>query len=593
VERGAKNQNRIRAKIMMRVFLLLCFCLIARAEIRREEAAVFIDAQSENLKVIGAARTNGLFNFTTSAQFIELDVAGRLTNLSAISVGGWFYPRRSGEQNFMARGLPEIDDWGRRFFRPKKDWINLVLGTDQRGFFMATANGNSSMPFPHVTVHELTINTWQQLVYVKDARGFQKFYANGALIHADTNSIYAGKVNPFREERAGEPLRLAMPLGGQIGEAWIFPRELIDSEIAADFASKRSKYKPAFPATRTLLREMNPNFSASLWKAPPTRENWTALRDEIRANALKILGPFPTEKPPLDPRVISEEKLESYTRRKISIQVQPNDRMPFWMLIPKNPKPRAPGIICWYGTSGGTGKDRTIGLVGNNPGSGPHPNSSFAIDMVEAGFVAVAPDWLRDGERVKPGQRPYDTTDFYKQFPEWSLHGKDSWDTMRLIDYLQTLDFLDPEKIGLVGHSYGGHSTIFTTAFEPRIKVAVANGPVSDFIQHGPHWGVPKGAGNSQSLPKMRPYVLDRTQPPPITFYAFTALIAPRPLLVGQAVGEHRPMEEENYASLMQVYRALNATEKVRYHWYAGDHDFPPEARAAAVEWFRKWLEWP
>ncbi len=36
----------------------------------------------------------------------------------------------------------------------------------------------------------------------------------------------------------------------------------------------------------------------------------------------------------------------------------------------------------------------------------------------------------------------------------------------------------------------------------------------------------------------------------PITFYEFTELIAPRPLFVGQAVGERRPMEEENYAAV-------------------------------------------
>lgn len=49
-------------------------------------------------------------------------------------------------------------------------------------------------------------------------------------------------------------------------------------------------------------------------------------------------------------------------------------------------------------------------------------------------------------------------------------------------------------------------------------------------------------------------------------------------------------MEEENYAAVRQVYRALDHAGRVRYHWYAGDHDFPPEARQAAVEWFKKWL---
>ncbi len=83
---------------------------------------------------------------------------------------------------------------------------------------------------------------------------------------------------------------------------------------------------------------------------------------------------------------------------------------------------------------------------------------------------------------------------------------------------------------------------------------------------------------------------MDHTLPLPITFYEFTALIAPRPLLVGQAAGERRPTEKANYAAVGQVYRALGAADRVRYHWYAGDHDYPPEARAAAVAWFKRWL---
>jgi dienelactone hydrolase len=578
---------------MIRLLLFALFAGSAFAQIDRKSATLFLAFADENppLKLIeGAAHTNGVLRFVNHLQYAEVTSAPSLHGLKAISIGGWFYPHRWGEQYFFFRGLPEIDDWGRRFFRPQSDWVNFVLGTDNRGFFLATANGNSFMPFPHVTVNELTINTWHQLVYAKDERGFQKFYVDGTLVHTDTNSVSAGKFNPFRDKATGEPIRLAMALGGDIGEAWIFARELSGQEIADDFATKRAKYKPAFPAKPVLLREMTQNPAANLWSEAPTAQNWRLQRARIATNALKILGPFPTEKVPLDPKEISETDCGSYIRKKISIQVQEGDWMPTYLLIPKNLKSRAPAIICWYGTSGGAGKDSTVGISGRDPGSQPHPNIGFAIDFAEAGFIAVAPDWLRDGERINPGRRPYDTTDFYKKFPDWSLHGKDIWDTSRLIDYLQTREDVDPNRIGLVGHSYGGHSTIFTTAFEPRIKAAVANGPVSDFIQHGAHWGVPKGAGNSQSLPNFRPYVVDRTIPPPIAFYEFTSLIAPRPLLVGQAAGEARPMEEENAAAVSDVYRALGAADKVRYHWYAGDHDFPPEARKAAVEWFQKWL---
>jgi dienelactone hydrolase len=527
----------------------------------------------------GARRVDGALEFNTGLQYAEMEFSRQLDGVKAVSIGGWFFPRRSGEQYFMSRGVPEIGALGERFFRPTNNWVNFVMGTDQRGFLMGTINGNGLMPFVHVTVNEVAFDAWNQLVLIKDTNGFQKFYINGTLVHTDRNAISAGKIWPFNDTASGEPLRLAIPLGGRIGEVWICSRELSAEEIKRDFESNRAKYKPAVPGTPVQLREMNAH--------PPTAPHRS--RQEILHGAKQILGTFPTDQVPLEAKLIGEEDCGSYTRRKISIRVQENDRMPAWLLVPKNLKGRVPAIICFYGTTSGAGKDTTVGLSGRAPGSPPHPNLSFAIDMVQAGFVAFAPDYLRDGERIKPGRRPYDTTDFYEEYPDWSIHGKDIWDTSRAIDYLETLELVDSQRIGMVGHSYGGHSTIFAAAMEPRVKVAVANGPVSDFLHHGLHWAVPKGGGNSQSMPALRPYVLDHTLPLPVTFAEFTSLIAPRPLLVGQAAGERRPMEEENYAHVRQAYGSN--VERVRYHWYAGDHDFPPEARAAAVEWFKKWFK--
>jgi hypothetical protein len=122
-------------------------------------------------------------------------------------------------------------------------------------------------------------------------------------------------------------------------------------------------------------------------------------------------------------------------------------------------------------------------------------------------------------------------------------------------------------------------------------QAVFASGPVSDFRGHGLHWAVPRGAGNSQSLPNLRPYVLDHTLPIPAEFYEWTSLIAPRPLWVNQAVGERRPREEENHAAVREVYQALGAGDRVTYQWCAGDHDFPPVARGAAVGWFKRWFD--
>jgi dienelactone hydrolase len=651
-----------------RLFYVLLFLNVAPAfaEVSPDGALVYLDFEDKSLdgvKLIGGTRrvdaslrdantsraearprAGHALEFRTPVQFAELPFDKRLGGLTELSVGGWFFTRRQGEQYFFSRGMPQIHDDGTRRFPPEKGWVNFVLGTDQRGFLMGTINGNGSMPFPYVTVNELAIDAWHQAVVVKDRQGTHHFYHNGVRIHSSGYGIRAadGSVGnaqslpaaaggvpespndvvssarpterhrgrslqkaeparPFIDTEPGEPIRLHMPHGGLIGEAWIFGRALTDAEVFADYEAKRRLYHPAHAGIPVALREMNAHHAAGLWKSPLTRANWPTERKRIEEGVFKVLGQFPPEKPPLHAEIHGEdEDCGAYIRRKVSFQVQhvsanspdqATERMPCWLLVPKElGSRRVPAIVCFYGTTSGAGKDVTVGLSGRAPGTPPVRSLSFAIEMAEAGFVALAPDYLRDGERIKPGRRPYDTTDFYDEFPDWSIHGKDVWDTMRAIDYLETLDFVDPEKIGMTGHSYGGHSTIFAAALEPRIKVAVANGPVSDFLHHGMHWAVPKGGGASQSLPAMRPYVLDHTLPIPITFYEFTSLIAPRPLLVGQAAGERRPMEEENHAAVRQVYSALGHPDRVHYVWYAGDHDYPPPMRKAAVEWFQQWF---
>jgi predicted esterase len=49
-------------------------------------------------------------------------------------------------------------------------------------------------------------------------------------------------------------------------------------------------------------------------------------------------------------------------------------------------------------------------------------------------------------------------------------------------------------------------------------------------------------------------------------------------------------MEEENCAAVKEVYRSMDASNRVRYVWFPGDHDFPPHARKEAVEWLKRWL---
>src|SRR5688500_6095974 len=120
-------------------------------------------------------RTEEPREFTRPLQYVDLEFSGKLDAIAAMTVGVWVFPKRRGEQLFFSRGQPECGPNGERMFRPNDQWVNFLLGTDPHGFLMGTIHGNGSMPFPFVTLNEVPIDSWSQLVIVKDANGFQKF----------------------------------------------------------------------------------------------------------------------------------------------------------------------------------------------------------------------------------------------------------------------------------------------------------------------------------------------------------------------------------------------------------------------------------
>jgi dienelactone hydrolase len=95
--------------------------------------------------------------------------------------------------------------------------------------------------------------------------------------------------------------------------------------------------------------------------------------------------------------------------------------------------------------------------------------------------VTLSIDLLTDGERVEPGEEVMQSRPFYARHPEWSIVGKNTWDIMRSVDFLQTLDFVVPAQIGCIGLSLGGHTAVFAGAFEPRLAATISVGGVLDW----------------------------------------------------------------------------------------------------------------
>ncbi|HEO71508.1 MAG TPA: hypothetical protein ENN80_09600, partial [Candidatus Hydrogenedentes bacterium] len=170
------------------------------------------------------------------------------------------------------------------------------------------------------------------------------------------------------------------------------------------------------------------------------------------------------------------------------------------------------------------------------------------------------------------------------------------WDTMRAVDFLETLDVVDPKRIGCVGHSLGGHSSLFAAAFEPRIAAVVSNGGQLSWVRDTDHWSRPttnNGAPvhNYVYIRKFRPYLEDKAKPLPVDFEHLMMLVAPRPLLIQGTESEFARDDSVNkLAQAAEVYRALDAGDRPALFSFPGKHNYPPVAKRHSFVWFDRWF---
>ena len=134
---------------------------------------------------------------------------------------------------------------------------------------------------------------------------------------------------------------------------------------------------------------------------------------------------------------------------------------------------KTPTIFCYYQHAGNfkIGKSEVVGLAGDH-------DQAYAQELAELGYVTFAPDAIGFEERNwtedKSGRAGY--FEFSTRFVQGkNLLAKILQDVSAGIDYLQSLDEVDGEKIGFIGHSYSGRMAIWGPAFDKRIKVSISN----------------------------------------------------------------------------------------------------------------------
>jgi len=333
----------------------------------------------------------------------------------------------------------------------------------------------------------------------------------------------------------------------------------------------------------------------------PTPLPWPERRKTIHRAWLDLLGPFPEHVPDLEPTTQRVDDVHGIESRYVTFQAEPDERVPGYLLIPDAAKGHpAPAVITVHPTTRGAGKSIAIGLSGRRKEDPPLPppnTRAYGLELARWGYITLSIDLMCDGERIPEGLPHYDTRGFYRRHPEWSAVGKNTWDLMRAVDFLHTLDFVDPARIACLGHSLGGHSSLFAAAFDERIAAAVCNGGVYGWRRNEDHWSRPPTENPAAVtsyiyIKKFRPYLEDPSRPVPVDFDGLMMMVAPRPLLIMQAEFEcERDDTVNKVARAAEVYRELEAGDRVSMFNYPGEHNYPPVAKRFSFSWLDRWFD--
>lgn len=333
-------------------------------------------------------------------------------------------------------------------------------------------------------------------------------------------------------------------------------------------------------------------FMKSLTDSVPRRSAFTEdlpfkeWRGKLSVDLTARLGGFPEAPAELQPVKLESVSCPGYVRERIEMTTYEGMRMAVYLLLPDHPAAvPAPAVIAVHGH--GYGSRDIVGLMadGTERSGPPGLHKDFAVSLVKQGFIVAAPELLGFGDRRL-------TEDFsggdakknscYRLSTALLLAGQTMagfriYETMRVLDYVQTLEAVASERIGIMGISGGGMIAGLTAALDERIACAVVSGYAGTFAT--------SILTRHHCLDNYIPGILQEAEMPDLL-----GLIAPRDLLLESGDSDHLfgpDGARQALDRLKLIYDVAGCPECVEGDFFAGGHEIHGER---AFVWLKEKL---
>lgn len=346
---------------------------------------------------------------------------------------------------------------------------------------------------------------------------------------------------------------------------------------------------PYYPSLPAMLRKYDKLARKDAFGGATAAE-FEAWRAAARSKLRALLGLELLENCELSPRVLSRTELPGgITREEILLQTEPDVWMPVSILAPAEFGANGRVFLCPPGHQGG-GRYSVAGrsewpLI---KAAVERFNYDYGIELARQGHVALCPDCRGFGDRREADRQSADPEDVLNGTCYQLAHmaeplgltviGMLVWDLQRLIDYVQLRGEWPVERLSCLGFSGGGMQTLWLTALDERVKLAVISGYL-----YGYKDSLLTLCGNCSCnyVPGLwRHYDMGD----------IASLIAPRPLVVQSCRADHLngPRGLANVYEQMDIVRAaygLFGAEGALYHDVCeGGHCFHMQNIPTAIE---------
>lgn len=314
---------------------------------------------------------------------------------------------------------------------------------------------------------------------------------------------------------------------------------------------------PAQDARHTDTPNTDTHFHA---KSFATLAEWQAHREALRRQILSAAGLFPLfPKTDLHPQVFGRITRGDYSVEKVLLETLPGYYLGGNLYRPMRTA-RAGGFPAVVSPHGHWAYGR---LENTEIASVP----ARCITLARQGYVVFSYDMAGYDDTI---QTPHDFGDTPEE-ELWAFGpmGLQLWNSIRAVDFVESLPDVDPKKIGATGASGGATQTMLLAAVDDRIRFDAPANMVSLLMQ---------GGSLCENAPNLR---LDSNN------VEIAAMMAPRPMIITGSTGDWtRNMPQEEFPAVQAIYRLYGAVDKVSSFYQEAPHNYNKANREAVYAFF-------